>query len=216
VKNKRVSLAASQTWQGGKRGGIQQHPKADGRRRLYLDLKQRRALLKAAKGLELPNAGPARDLIEAAALTGARPGELKNALVSQFDSRTKTMRFIGKTDSRDVPLSPAAATLFTRLAKGKQPTDHLFVRDDGTPWPASEWTELVREAAKAAELPSDPNTGVCLYTLRHSFITATLLGGMPTLEVARLTGTSLQMIEENYGHLVANAARQRLAKVAML
>jgi hypothetical protein len=39
---------------------------------------------------------------------------------------------------------------------------------------------------------------------------------MPTLEVARLVGTSVAMIEKHYGHLVASAARQRLAKIAML
>jgi hypothetical protein len=39
---------------------------------------------------------------------------------------------------------------------------------------------------------------------------------MTTLEVARLVGTSLVMIEKHYGHLVADAARERLAKVEML
>ena len=75
---------------------------------------------------------------------------------------------------------------------------------------------FVREAAKTAELPSEPRTGVCLYPLRHCFITETLLLGMPALEVARLVGASVVMIEKHYGHLVAKAARQRLAKLAML
>jgi hypothetical protein len=39
---------------------------------------------------------------------------------------------------------------------------------------------------------------------------------MTTLDVARLTGTSVMMIEKHYGHLVASAARERLAKVKML
>lgn len=179
------------------------------RRDLYLDRKQRRALLKAAKGAM-------RDLIEGAALTGARAGELVNATVSQFDARTKSMTFTGKTGSRTVPLSPAAAKLLAGLADGKAPADRLFLRDDGQPWAHSDWDELMREAAKAAELPAEPRTGVCLYTLRHCFITEALLGGLPTLEVARLVGTSVQMIEAHYGHLCANSARQRLAKVAML
>lgn len=179
-----------------------------------LDRKQRGKLVSVTKGA-------LRDLIEGAALTGARAGELVKATVSQFDARTKSMTFIsGKGNdgprSRTVPLSPAAVTLLKRLAEGKAATDRLFTRDDGQSWAHSDWDELVREAAKAAELPSEPRTGVCLYTFRHCFITETLLGGMPTLEVARLVGTSVVMIEKHYGHLVAKAARQRLAKLALL
>lgn len=184
------------------------------RRDLFLDRKQRGKLLSVTKGA-------LRDLVEGAALTGARAGELVKATVSQFDARTKSMTFIsGKGNdgprSRTVPLSPPAVTLFKRLAEGKAATDRLFIRDGGQPWAHSDWDELVREAAKAAELPSEARIGVCLYTLRHCFITETLLGGMPTLEVARLVGTSVVMIEKHYGHLVAKAARQRLAKVAIL
>jgi site-specific recombinase XerD len=57
---------------------------------------------------------------------------------------------------------------------------------------------------------------VCLYTLRHSWITTALTKGMSTLDVARLAGISIMMIEKNYGHLVASAARERLASVVML
>jgi integrase len=155
-------------------------------------------------------------LIKGAVLTGARAGELVRATVSQFDARTKVMTFTGKTGSRVVPLSPAALALFKRLASGRTPEARLFTRDDGEPWAHSDWDELVREAAKSAKLPADPRTGTCLYTLRHSFITGALLGGMPTLEVARLVGTSVMMIEANYGHLCASSARKALARVAML
>ncbi|HEY4215005.1 MAG TPA: tyrosine-type recombinase/integrase [Steroidobacteraceae bacterium] len=184
------------------------------RRDLFLDRSQRRKLLSVTKGA-------LHDLIEGIALTGARAGELIKATVSQFDAHSKSMTFIsGKGNdgprSRTVPLSPPAAALLKRLAAGKAATDRLFTRDDGQSWAHSDWDESVREAAKAAELPSEPRTGVCLYTFRHCFITEALLGGMPTLEVARLVGTSVAMIEKHYGHLVASAARKRLAKVAML
>lgn len=186
------------------------------RRELYLDRKQRRALIKAANGA-------ARDLMQGAALTGARAGELAKARCQQFDARTKSMKFItgkqrtvDKDGSRTVPLSPPAVKLFTRLSKGKGPDDYLFTRDDGQPWAHSDWDELVRDAAKAAGLPADPYTGTCLYTLRHAFITEQLTRGMSTLVVARLVGTSVQMIEEHYGHLAAGAAQKQLALVAML
>jgi len=57
---------------------------------------------------------------------------------------------------------------------------------------------------------------VCLYTLRHSFITQAISDGLTTLDVARFTGTSLAMVDRHYGHLVQSASAERLAKVQMV
>jgi integrase len=200
VANRQVPAALMQEWR-----ELKPLKGAGKRRDLYLDLAQRRALLDAARGA-------IRALIEAALLTGARAGELVKATRSQFDARTGSMTFTGKTGSRTVPLSPAAVKLFKRLARRKVPTALLLVRDDGQPWAHSDWDELVRDAAARAKLP----TGVCLYTLRHSFVTQALTSAMSTLDVARLVGTSVVMIERHYGHLVASAARERLAKVTIV
>lgn len=178
---------------------------ANNRRDLFLDLQQRRALLNASTGA-------LRDLLEAVALTGARAGELTKATRRQFDHRTGSMTFTGKTGTRTVPLSPPAVELFLRLSRSKLPNAHLFTRDDGKPWGASDWDKLVRDAATAAKLPP----GVCLYTLRHSFITEAITGGLSPLEVARLVGTSLAMIDKHYGHLAQTAARERLAQVSFV
>lgn len=172
------------------------------RRDLYLDKEQRTALLAAC-------AGPVRDLVEAAMLTGCRAGELTSATRGAYDGRTKTLRVTGKTGTRNVPLAPKAAMLFDRLAKGKLPGAFLLTKDGANQWKHSDWDQLVRAAATASQLPA----GVCLYTLRHSWITAALLGGMSTLEVSKIAGTGLTMIEKHYGHLVDNVARDRLAKV---
>jgi integrase len=200
VTHRQVPATAAQEWR-----DVKPHKGAGKRRDLYLDLAQRRALLAACEGA-------IRDLIEAAMLTGGRAGELVNATRSQFDARTKSMTFNGKTGARTVPISPAAVKLFKRLALGKLPEARLLVRDDGQPWAHSDWDALVRDAAKKAELPA----GACLYTLRHSFITTALTSAMSTLDVARLVGTSVTMIEKHYGHLVASAARERLAKVVIV
>ena len=180
------------------------HKGADKRREIFLDLKQRRALIDACEGVAL------RDLVEGAVLTGARPGELVALKRSAFDSRTRVITFTGKTGSRTIPLSPAAVELFKRAAKGKTPNAPLLPRPDGEPW--DRWFTEFKRAVTKAKLPS----AVVLYTLRHSWITEALTSGMSTLDVARLTGTSLQMIEKNYGHLVHDSARERLAAVTML
>lgn len=227
VTNRRVPASHAIEWR-----SVKQHRNADRRREIYLDLAQRRALLDAATG-------GVRDLIEAVIVTGARPGELASALRNAFDSRTKTLTLSGKTGARTIPLSPAAVMLFGRLAKSKLPTAPLLTRDDGKAWkrPANprkaddgitrrtdtgaEWTPGVRAAVKAAVVKDEKGRevalppGTCLYSLRHSWITTAIQSGLTTLEVSKLTGTSLQMIDKHYGHLV-NTSVERLAKVRML
>lgn len=200
VQRGRVNATVAAQWK-----AVKAYKDADGRREIYLDLKQRRALLSECSG-------SFRDLVEAAALTGARPGELASATRSQFEARTATLALSGKTGPRKVPLSPAAAALFKRVAKGKLPDAPLLSREDGSHWYRGDWSRKVRVAAEAAKLPP----GVVLYTLRHCWITEALRGGMATLDVCRLVGTSLNMIEKNYGHLVVDSARERLAKVKLL
>jgi integrase len=189
--------------------GVKPIPGADKRRKLYLTRAQRQKLRGAA-----PKGG-IRDLIEATILTGARAGELVHATVSQFNVRTKEMTFTGKTGTRDTLLSPTALRLFRRLAKGKAPTDLLLTRDDGKPWAHGDWDQLVRAAAEKAGLPTDRGAGVCLYTLRHSYITDAVNAGNSTLTVARAVGTSLTMIDKFYGKST-DAARKRLATLAVL
>ena len=200
VTHRRVNPAVAEQWR-----VVKKHRNASNRRTLFLDLEQRRALLAVC-------AGALHDLVEAAMLTGARPGELVRMRRAQFDARTSTVTFKGKTGARTVPISPVALVLFKRLAKGKLPRAPMLTRDDKKPWGHSDWDELLRDAASTAKLPR----GVVLYTMRHSFITEALRGGMATLDVARLTGTSLPMIQDHYGHLVAEAARERLARVTMV
>jgi len=200
LQNRRVATERRIEW-----ASVRQHPGASRRRSLFLDLEQRRLLLRQASGA-------VGDLMAGMVLTGARPGDLTGARCSQYDARTRSVTFSSKNAVRTVPLSNAAVSLFDRLARHKRPSDLLFTRDDGKPWAHSDWDELVRAAAEQAGLPA----GVCLYTLRHSFITQALMDGMTTLDVARISGTSLAMIERHYGHLVMHAARERLEQVNLL
>lgn len=201
VRNRRVSPTVAIEWK-----AVPAHRNADGRREIFLDLKQRRALLKAAKG-------GTRDLIEAAIVTGARPGELVKLKRSDFDKRVGTLKLTGKTGSRVIPLSDAAVRLFARLSKGKLPTAPLLTTDDGKPWTRSAiWSREVRAAAAAAGLPK----GTTLYVLRHSAITEMLRSGMSAIDVARITGTSLQMLQDHYGQFFTDGARERLALLELV
>lgn len=180
-------------------GAIKAYKGADGRRELYLEKPQRRALLEAASG-------DLRDLIECVALTGCRPGDPAAMLRKDYDARTESVTFRTKTGARTIPISPNAKKLFDRLAKSKMPQARMFT-NAGEDWTAQGWAPRVKQAAALAKLPSD----VVLYTLRHCWITDAIVGGVDMLTVARLTGTSLAMIERHYGHLVQGAAREKLA-----
>lgn len=200
VSNRMVAAAAATEWT-----HVEPFKGAARRRELFLDVAQRRALLSHANG-------SVRRLIEATMYTGCRAGELTSARRSSFDARTRSLSVTGKTGSRTIPLMEAAIALFTELAKDKLPHAYLLTRDDGRPWGHSDWDEAVKSAAERAKLPA----ATCLYTLRHSFITQALLEGVSTLEVSRIVGTSLTMIEKHYGHLVYETARERLNKVQMV
>lgn len=186
---------------------------ADRRRELYLTREQRRALLDVC-------AGGLRDLVECVILTGCRPGDpavMRRADYQVVEGRAyATFRTKASPRSeikeRRVPLSPRAKELFDRLAKDKLPAAYLFTKDSGYPWSAHDWRDAFKEAVMTAGLPSE----TVMYSLRHCWITDAIVGGMDPMTAAKFAGTSLAMIQKHYGHLVEDAATDRLAAIPMM
>ena len=83
---------------------------ASRRRDLFLDVKQRRALLTHSQGV-------IHQLMKAAMSTGCRAGELTKARRSAFDARTNSLTVTGKTGTRAIPLAPVAVEFFTQISK---------------------------------------------------------------------------------------------------
>lgn len=152
-------------------------------------------------------------LVKAALLTGARPGELSAATVADFDKRHGSLTLTGKTGRRVIPLSRSARELFTECSESRIGKAPLLPRHDGLAWDRFYWRDAFREATKKAKLPDT----VVLYTLRHTAITEMLTaGGLDVLTVARITGTSVAMIDRHYGHLVAQRTAAALEKVRLV
>lgn len=173
-------------------------------RRVFLNAEQRKRLLEQTEGAF-------RDLLQAALLTGARYGELRALLVGDFDKGQRALSIRkGKTGARVVPLSDAAVALFSRLAKSKLPAAYLLTRPDGEPWKHSDQDELMREAARKARLPH----GTVFYTLRHTFISEALKGGVNIHMVAKICGTSVRMIEGHYGKFTTKDAAAQLSRIS--
>lgn len=181
-------------------------PSADKRRTTYLDRAQRMKLIDHAETALAV-------FIKGLALLPLRPGALAALTVSDFDKRTSALR-IGTDkagEGRTIKLPMQTAEFIAGLCKDKLPAASIFTRDGGKAWGKDYWKKDLKAAAVAAGLP--PATTA--YTLRHSVITDLVADGLDVLTVARLSGTSIAMIEKHYGHLRADHAAAALAKLAV-
>lgn len=180
-------------------------PRSGKRRERFLTLDDRRQLLNACPD-------DLRELVHALLVTAARPGEIAAATVGDFDRKAGTLALHGKTGRRIVSLSSAALEFFTKAAKGKLPTAVLVARDDGRQWSKDGWKKGFRQAVKTAGLPAD----VVLYSIRHTAISEMIASGIDSFIVARLAGTSTQMIDKHYGHLRHDRTRAKLDQARMV
>ncbi|MGB3747425.1 MAG: tyrosine-type recombinase/integrase [Rhodanobacter sp.] len=176
------------------------------RRGLYLDRTQRRALL-----AELPE--HARPFVRLLCLLPLRPGALAAAKVGHMEAKLGSLLIESDKAGagRVIALSPEALSLLRDEAKGKLPGAPLVAYMDGSHWHKERWKQPITKAAAAAGLP----VATCAYTLRHSVITDMLAGGMDSLTVTRMAGTSLAMIEKHYGHLLQEHAAKAMAGLAL-
>lgn len=177
---------------------------ADGRRELYLTMAARRLLISKASAEVQP-------LLTAMALLPCRPGELAGLRVEHLDDHQGTLRVVGKTGTRDIPLPTQALQQLRACAKSKLPSAWLIARDEGGQWLKNAWAEAIRGAARVAKL----STGTCAYTLRHSAITDLVTSGLDLFTVAKISGTSVSMIEKHYGKLRQQIARNAMEKLSL-
>ena len=187
------------------RGKLKPLEDADKKRELYLDKAQRTKFI----GCALPDLAL---FLRGMAMLPVRPGALAQLKVGDFDKRLMVLRIkVDKTGTRTIKLPQATAELFLAAAKDKLPTAPLFARADGSAWNKDSWKYPVKSAALAANMPD----GTTAYTLRHSVITDLVHGGLDLLTVAQISGTSVRMIEQHYGHLRGDVAANALAMLAL-
>lgn len=55
-----------------------------------------------------------------------------------------------------------------------------------------------------------------MYSLRHTAISEMIASGIDSFEVARMAGTSTEMIDKHYGHLRHDRMRAKLDAVAII
>jgi integrase len=99
---------------------------------------------------------------------------------------------------RHVILTAEGQALFAKLAAGKEPTDPLFVRDDGGFWGKSHQRRPMLDACKAAKI----KPAVSFHILRHTHGSTLAIRGVPIDVIAEQLGhADTRMTEKHYAHL---------------
>jgi integrase len=155
------------------------HFEGGSKSRLRRRREQHRDRCGVATGQAVPGRGPAREddfdpkqvrlviakaatfdlalaqFIEAAYLTGARPGELAACNVSDLDVARRTLRVPeGKTGQRVVTLTDETAHYLQRVTSGRKRDTPLLPRVNGERWPRSGQCRPMVRALALAELPA--------------------------------------------------------------
>jgi integrase len=155
---------------------------------------------------------PFRSLVLAGLLTGARPGELFQMRVRDFDETNGLWNLSrGKTGPRTVVLTLDAVDLFKALCAGRAKSNLVFTRDDGAAWNKGRIRKSMRFAVRRAKL--DPAT--VFYTLRHTYVSKLIAAGAVPQAISENVGTSLRMIEKVYGKFRVEDKRAMLTAGAM-
>jgi integrase len=156
--------------------------------------------------------------------TGARPSELADATVSDFDAviGTLTLRCrkgrAAKVKARGVVLSTEGAAFFSSQAKGKLAAAPLVASPEGAHWRRHEWAPGIREAIGKANEKTKPKDRIPVaasaYSFRHARISELLQHyAVDPLTVAQQCGTSLSMMQLYYFKFIPRTLRAKLDAV---
>ncbi len=176
-------------------------------RRDHLTEAEVAAVLRTIDAAEVTSGGSLawlRDWVVFGVGTGLRPGEQRVLRWSAFrlaersvevgkGHRTKTAGSV-----RTVPVRGAALSVLQRRASERtgEADGPVFVGERGGPVEPSYLRKRLRHYAEVAKVQKT----VTPYSLRHSFGTRLAMEGTPLYLIARLMGTSVQMIERHYAH----------------
>jgi integrase len=146
-----------------------------------------------------------QDFLTAIRETGCRPGEVRKVTAAHVKDKTwqfyrhKTVKKTQKP--RIVWLSPVMQELTARLVE-QNPTGPLFLNTLGQPWTK----DAVRQRFDSLRTSLNLKKHVVAYAAgRHSYITDAIANGVSKDVIAKLTGTSIKMIDRHYEHLGSKA-----------
>ena len=173
------------------------------RRDCYLDGSQRKKLLESSPP-DLAN------FIKALSLVPIRPGAMAQLAVCDYDTRISVITVLKDKAGRGrkLTLPPETAEFFNAQITGKESEKPIFARADGKFWNKDSWKGPFKVAVMASNLP----VGATAYALRHSIITDLIvMSKLDLATVAKISGTSVAMIEKHYSHLLQDHVSSALS-----
>jgi integrase len=155
-----------------------------------------------------------RDLVRAALFTGGRYGELAAMQVSDFNCGAGTILFrVTKSGhERYVPLNAQGLEFFKKLCAGRDGSESILSKRDGTAWKPSEQTKRMAKACADAGIQV-----VNFHALRHTYASLLVESGVPIIAVARALGHADSRLTENvYAHLSPSYLSEQLARLPVV
>jgi integrase len=114
------------------------------------------------------------------------------------DSNTVTIRKSKSGKVRHVILTPEGAGFFRQYCAGRDGTEPIFRRADGSAWNKSDQSRPMRAASARARITPAIN----FHALRHTWASLAAMNGVPLMVVAKNLGhVDTRMVEKHYGHL---------------
>ncbi len=166
-----------------------------------------------------PHCQPLRRLIAALENTGARPGELCNATMADFNPQLGTITYFaddkrredefahktaGNGKDRTIYLTGEVLETVKEQAKGKKPTDLIFPNNKGRKYSRQVLAGCFRNIRKRTGLRH-----YVPYAYRHTLATRWLEAGKPVEMLAELLGNTPATIHKHYSHLCRSHATLR-------
>lgn len=181
-------------------------PKMNGARRDGLTEKEATALLRAVRASELLSGGGTwlSDWVVFGLGTGLRPGEQQKLRWSAVRLSERAVE-VGRGhrvktagSRRRVPVAGEALAVLQRLhdRRTTEADGPVFMGASGDPVNVGYVTKRLKALATRAKVDKD----LSAYSLRHAYGSRMAAAGVPLLDLARLMGTGLRMIEKHYGH----------------
>jgi integrase len=180
---------------------------ADAPRTRFLTVAEAKRLVNASNPPEF------RNLVAAGLQTGCRYGELVRLKCSDFSVDSGTLAiWQSKTGKpRHVHLTAEGAAFFKQLTAGRDGSELMLRKSDGTPWGKSEQARPMADAVERAKI----SPAVSFHALRHSYASLAVMNGVPLHVVARNLGhADTRMVERHYGHLTDSYLKEAIRKGA--
>lgn len=143
--------------------------------------------------------------------TGMRPSEARNLLWRDVNVHTdrEGRKFVrlsvrGKGKHRNLVAASSVADYFERvreISNAKEPDSHVFSVEDGSVARTLYHSLIEALLTKSKLMHSSSGSRRSTYCFRHTYATFRLTEGVDVYFLAKQMGTSVQMIEQHYGHI---------------